>query len=101
VLTHVALVVHHGGAGTMLGTVAAGLPQLVLPQGADQPYNAMAIQRAGIGLALANDEQIPGAIESAVGKLLPDCQERETAKSVAAEIASMPSPTEIASTLTP
>jgi UDP:flavonoid glycosyltransferase YjiC (YdhE family) len=101
VLTHVALVVHHGGAGTMLGTVAAGLPQLVLPQGADQPYNAIAIQRAGIGLALTNDEQIPGAIESAVGKLLPDCQERETAKAVAAEIASMPSPTEIASTLTP
>jgi hypothetical protein len=67
VLTRVDLVVHHGGAGTTLGAVANGLPQLILPQGADQPFNAAAIQRVGAGRALTNDEQVPGAIGEAVG----------------------------------
>ncbi len=99
VFGHVDLVVHHGGAGTMLGTLAAGLPQLILPQGADQPFNAAMIQRAGAGLALANEEQTPGAIGSAVGHLLTDCPERATAQAMAKEIAAMPSPAEVASTL--
>ncbi|NUU23336.1 MAG: glycosyltransferase, partial [Streptomycetaceae bacterium] len=34
-LPHADLVVHHGGAGTTLGTFGAGVPQLVLPQAAD------------------------------------------------------------------
>lgn len=99
VLGHVDLVVHHGGAGTMLGTVAAGLPQLILPQGADQPFNAAAVQRAGAGLALRNEEQVPGAIEAAVGMLLADGPYRDTAQVIAKEIASMPSPAEVASSL--
>ncbi|GAB1513955.1 glycosyltransferase [Actinophytocola sp. KF-1] len=99
VFAHVDLVVHHGGAGTMLGTAAAGLPQLVLPQGADQHVNAAAVQRAGAGRALANGEQTPGAIGSAVGHLLTECQERATAQALAKEIAAMPSPAEVASAL--
>ncbi|HSK96384.1 MAG TPA: glycosyltransferase [Euzebyales bacterium] len=96
VFAHVDLVVHHGGAGTMLGTLASGLPQLVLPQGADQHFNAAAIQRAGAGLVLANEEQTPGAIESAVARLLTDGPERAAARTLAKEIAAMPSPAEVA-----
>jgi UDP:flavonoid glycosyltransferase YjiC (YdhE family) len=99
VLRHVDLVVHHGGAGTMLGTLSAGLPQLVMPQGADQPYNAAAVQRAGAGLALPNEEQTPGAIEAAVGHLLSDCQERAAAQALSKEIAAMPAPAEVAATM--
>ena len=40
VLPLVDLIVHHGGTGTVLGALEAGLPQLVLPQGADQFINA-------------------------------------------------------------
>lgn len=99
VLHHVTAVVHHGGAGTMLGALAAGLPQLILPQGADQPFNAAAITRSGAGRALSNDEQTPGAIEAAVGALLTEGQERLTAKRIADEILAMPSPAEVAVTL--
>lgn len=99
VFAHVDLVVHHGGAGTMLGTAAAGLPQLILPQGADQHFNAAAVTRAGAGLALTNEEQTPGAIESAVTRLLADGPERATSQALAKEIASMPSPAEVASAL--
>jgi UDP:flavonoid glycosyltransferase YjiC (YdhE family) len=93
VLRHVDLVVHHGGAGTMLSTLAEGLPQLILPQGADQPVNAIAIARAGAGRGLTNDEQTPATLETAVGDLLDDCPERLAAKRIAEEIASMPPPT--------
>lgn len=30
------LVVHHGGSGTVLGALAHGVPQVLLPKGADQ-----------------------------------------------------------------
>jgi UDP:flavonoid glycosyltransferase YjiC (YdhE family) len=99
VFAHVDLVVHHGGAGTVLGTAAAGLPQLVLPQGADQYVNAAAVTRAGAGRALENDEQTPGAIGAAVGHLLTDCQERVTAQAIAGEIAALPAPAEVVSAL--
>jgi UDP:flavonoid glycosyltransferase YjiC (YdhE family) len=93
VLRHVDLVVHHGGTGTMLGTLAEGLPQLILPQGADQPFNGMMIERAGAGRALPNEAQTPAALEEAVGALLAEGPERLTAKRIAEEIAAMPAPT--------
>ncbi len=92
VLRHVDLIVHHGGAGTMLGGLAEGLPQLLLPQGADQPFNAIAIARAGAGRALTNDEQTPSTLETAVGELLAEGPERLAAKRLAAEIEAMPAP---------
>lgn len=93
VLRHVDLVVHHGGAGTMLSTLAEGLPQLILPQGADQPFNAVAIERAGAGRALTNDAQTQEALTAAVGALLAEGPERLAAKRIAEEIAAMPAPT--------
>lgn len=96
VLKHVDLVVHHGGAGTVLGALEHGLPQLVLPQGADQPLNARLVEGAGVGHALTNDERTPGAITNAVGALLADGPERVAAKRMAGEIAAMPAPAAVA-----
>lgn len=92
VLRHVDVVVHHGGAGTMLSTLAEGLPQLILPQGADQPFNATAIERVGAGRALTNEAQTPAALAEAIGALLADGPERQAAKQIATEIAAMPAP---------
>ncbi|MET0818878.1 MAG: glycosyltransferase, partial [Solirubrobacteraceae bacterium] len=39
-MPHVDVVAHHGGSGTMLGALAHGIPQLLLPHGADQFMNA-------------------------------------------------------------
>ena len=39
-LPYVDLVVHHGGTGTVIGSLASGLPQIITPQGADQFWNA-------------------------------------------------------------
>jgi UDP:flavonoid glycosyltransferase YjiC (YdhE family) len=99
VMRHVDLVVHHGGAGTMLGALANGLPQLILPQGADQFFNAAAIKRVRAGNALLNDEQVPGAIQAAVGDLLTDGPERLNAKRLQEEITEMPAPADVVDTL--
>lgn len=99
VLARVDLIVHHGGAGTMLGALENGVPQLVLPQGADQPFNAELVANAGAGRTLTNDEQAPGAIGAAVGALLADGPERETAKKYAWEMAALPGPAELAAGL--
>jgi UDP:flavonoid glycosyltransferase YjiC (YdhE family) len=95
VLSLVDLIVHHGGTGTVLGALEVGLPQLVLPQGADQFLNAEILTAAGVGRALANDAQGPGAISEAVQALLGDSAERQAASRVRDEIAAMPSPSEV------
>jgi vancomycin aglycone glucosyltransferase len=47
----VAAVVHHGGAGTTTTATRAGTPQVVVPQGGDQPYFASRVADLGIGAA--------------------------------------------------
>jgi len=54
-------VVHHGGAGTTTTAAWAGVPQVVIPQMADQPYWAGRV--AGLGIGTAHDGPAP-TIES-------------------------------------
>jgi UDP:flavonoid glycosyltransferase YjiC (YdhE family) len=93
VLPQVDLIVHHGGTGTVLGALAAGLPQLIMPQGADQFFNVEFLTKAGAARALRNEEQAPGTIRAAVAGLLhPDAAERAVARQIQAEIADLPEP---------
>ena len=41
------LVVSHGGSGSVIGALAHGVPMVLLPMGADQPFNAAAARRWG------------------------------------------------------
>jgi UDP:flavonoid glycosyltransferase YjiC (YdhE family) len=99
VLPLVDLIVHHGGTGTVLGALEAGLPQLVLPQGADQFLNAEIVAAGGIGRALPNDAQQPGVIGEAARALLGDSAERRAAGRVRDEVAAMPSPRDVVPSL--
>lgn len=47
------LVVCHGGSGTTLDALAAGVPLVVVPLFADQPANARAVEAAGAGAVVA------------------------------------------------
>lgn len=84
------VVVSHGGAGILLGSLAHGLPQLVLPQAYDQPANALAVERAGAGIALDPDLVTADRVTAAVRALLDNPAYRRTAAAVRAEIAAMP-----------
>ena len=50
VFGHASLVVTHGGSGTTLGALAAGLPLVVVPLFADQPDNARRVEAVGAGV---------------------------------------------------
>ncbi|MCR6488574.1 glycosyltransferase [Amycolatopsis sp. OK19-0408] len=98
-LPHVDLVVHHGGSGTTLGAFGAGLPQLLLPQGADQFSNADAVLAAGVGARLLAADITADAITSHARTLLTDTAVADATRRLAAEVAAMPSPTEVAAQL--
>ncbi|MEV6488001.1 glycosyltransferase, partial [Actinoplanes sp. NPDC051633] len=51
VLPRAAAFVHHGGAGSVLGGLAAGVPQLVTPGAGDRRHNARLLAERGAGLA--------------------------------------------------
>src|SRR6185503_12283234 len=44
-----AAVVHHGGAGTTAAAFRAGVPQVVVPHLADQPFWGERVARLGVG----------------------------------------------------
>jgi UDP:flavonoid glycosyltransferase YjiC (YdhE family) len=94
-----AAVVHHGGAGTTFGALAHGLPQVVLPQGADNFVHAAVLERAGVARVLRPGEVTPGTIQDAVRHVLGEPSYRGAAHQVAAEIATMPSPAQVANAL--
>jgi UDP:flavonoid glycosyltransferase YjiC (YdhE family) len=98
-LPHVDLVVHHGGSGTTLGALAAGKPQLFIPQGADQFANAGAILEAGAGGRLLADELSVDAVAELAKSLLADESVQEAARGFQEEIDGMPSPAEVAARL--
>jgi UDP:flavonoid glycosyltransferase YjiC (YdhE family) len=94
-LPHCQLVISHGGAGTVYAAAAHGLPQLALPQMADQFVNTAALELSNAGLVLLGAEQNLYAIRHAVQHLLGEPGFRDTAVRLAHEIAHMPSADEV------
>ncbi|HEY6081039.1 MAG TPA: glycosyltransferase [Polyangiaceae bacterium] len=88
VLPHAAAVVCHGGSGTLLGALAAGLPMVIVPFGADQPHNAQLVAQVGAGLALSSPDA--STLGATIQRLLDAPALRQKAQSLAAEIAAMP-----------
>jgi UDP:flavonoid glycosyltransferase YjiC (YdhE family) len=99
VLPHSNLIVSHGGSGSMLAALAHGLPQLLLPRGADQFDNASACRAAGAARVLTPGELTADAVRAEMVILLDDLSYSERAREVASEIAAMPSAADIASQL--
>ena len=95
VLPHVSGVVHHGGAGTLLTTLAAGVPQLVVPGAGDRTAHARLIAERGAGLAVPLDQLSADTL----GALVGEPRLRSAAAEVAAEIAAMPAPAAVADDL--
>ena len=98
VLDHVDVAVHHGGTGTTLGCLAAGVPQVITPHGADQFLNASRLVELGLGHAVPKDAA-PGAVGSAVEGVLGDDGIRAAVHAVRTEIAAMPPPEQVVETL--
>ncbi len=81
----------HAGSGTTLAGLAAGLPLVLVPDGADQFINADSCQTAGVARTLLSHEITPAAVRDAVRAVLAaDSAERAMARRIAHEIAAMP-----------
>jgi UDP:flavonoid glycosyltransferase YjiC (YdhE family) len=76
--------------------VAHGLPQVCVPQGADQFLNADAAVCGGIGSSVAAD---PAEVRRALKQALTDSRPRFAARRVQSELAAMPSAEEVAAML--
>lgn len=98
-LPRCAAVVCHGGSGTVLASLAHGLPLLCLPRGADQFTNADNVARAGAGAVLRPNEVTEDAVRDALQALLGASTARTAAAGLAAEIAGMPSDAEVAAAI--
>jgi UDP:flavonoid glycosyltransferase YjiC (YdhE family) len=92
ILGHSSLIVHHGGSGTTAAALHYGTPQLLLPDGADNPLVARRVVDRKVGLALAPGEITVDSVRGAVQRLLDDPIYRRTAAEVSAEMAEQPSP---------
>jgi UDP:flavonoid glycosyltransferase YjiC (YdhE family) len=93
VLAQAALMVNHGGTGTMLGALAAGVPMVVVPQFADQPDNAARIAATGAGLSIGDGETRPpttAEVHAAVAKVLAGESYRTAVAGFRDEIAALP-----------
>lgn len=96
VLPHAAAVVGHGGFGTTMAALAAGVPQVVLPLFAmDQFVNAEHVAAVGAGLDLLGGVDAVPELPAAVGAVLADPRHRSGARAVADEIAALPPVAEV------
>jgi UDP:flavonoid glycosyltransferase YjiC (YdhE family) len=87
-----AAVVSHAGSGTFLAALAAGVPQVLLPQAADQFLNAQAGAAGGVAIAVPRAEASAARVRGALGRVLGEGTFRRAAERVRSEISAMPPP---------
>lgn len=97
VLDRAALAVHHGGSGTMLDCLGRGVPQVVLPKGADQFVNADLLTSADLAVVLEPADAAPSAIADAAQRTLGN--RTPEIEAVRREIAAMPDLADVVATL--
>jgi UDP:flavonoid glycosyltransferase YjiC (YdhE family) len=85
-LRDAAALVTHGGTGTTLAALAAGVPMALLPLSADQPRNARLVAELGAGLVAESVPALAGAVRTLLGGDRYAC----AAQRIAAEISELP-----------
>lgn len=91
-------IVHHGGAGTTMTATAYGLPQLVLPQLADQFGHGDRVAGRGNGISFATvaEQDDTDLLRRSLTALLDEPGYRAAAAGLAAEMHRMPAPAAVA-----
>lgn len=107
VFSESALVVCHGGSGTVFGALAAGVPVVVVPVFADQFDNGRRVARTGAGLVVETaEEDVNGGrsvitateaprTTNAIDEALRDESYRRAARAIANDMAAAPTVDEV------
>jgi MGT family glycosyltransferase len=90
VLPACSAVVSHGGSGTVLGALAYGIPSVLLPMGADQPFNAARCEALGVARVLDASSCTPGDVRDAVAAVLAEPTYLERARRLRDETRALP-----------
>jgi rhamnosyltransferase subunit B len=69
-LPHAAMLVYHGGIGTLAQTIKAGIPHLVVPNGHDQFDNGWRIEQLGLGRSLPQTRYRASRVADAIRAIL-------------------------------
>jgi len=80
-------VVTTGGAGTVLASLAAGCPLVIVPTEFDKPDNARRVEASGAGLSLAPRRCTPRRLRAAVERILSHPAFRQNAERLATALA--------------
>lgn len=88
------LIVHHGGGATDMTALHFGVPQLVVVQDVETG-EMRRLAEHGAGITLYPDQQSPEHIRAACNEILTSPSYRNKAQSIAAEMATLPTPAEI------
>jgi UDP:flavonoid glycosyltransferase YjiC (YdhE family) len=100
VLDRCAVVICHGGYGTLLDAIDAGVPVIVVPFGADQHLNAATVRRLGIGIVVDEESLSPETIRGAVDELLePSARQRAIVDALRRDWRSLPGPADAVAAL--
>lgn len=78
-LPHCDAVVCHGGYSTVMGALAHGLPLVIVPLSADQPWHAELCREAGVAETTTFPEVIADWVRGAVARVLDDDSYRTAA----------------------
>ncbi|MFJ7250500.1 nucleotide disphospho-sugar-binding domain-containing protein [Kitasatospora sp. NPDC098652] len=92
-------IVNQGGTGSVLTAAAAGVPQVLVPEISEAPTNAISFTASGASVLLEPAELTAEAVAAAVTAVLTDDTIRKSADRIREEIAAMPSPASVVSTV--
>jgi UDP:flavonoid glycosyltransferase YjiC (YdhE family) len=82
----------HGGFNSVKESLIAGVPMVVVPITADQPYSAQRCAALGVGTTIGPDDRSPSAIAKALSAVLTDPTYRSNALAFRAEMQALPGP---------
>ena len=86
VLPYCSAVITHGGHGTVMKALIAGVPLVVVPLGRDQPDNAARVVHAGAGIRLRKNASV-SALRAAAAQVIEDPRYRAAARRMATRLA--------------
>ena len=89
-MPHTAVMVGHAGAGSTLSALAAGVPMVLVPLFADQPFNARRVAELGAAIALNDEPASLPRLEQAARELLSGDRYRDRARAISDEIQTLP-----------
>lgn len=86
------LFITHGGFNSVKESLSAGVPMVLLPISADQPYSAERCAALGVGVALGPEERTASDVRRAAQTVLADPAYRRRAQEMQREMAGLPGP---------